>query len=371
MTIAHMQQRKYFRSRIPQANYPTVTPATLIGAGALAFEDLLLKDENIAKFDVRTQDNAGFSTGSDFATDQWPDRHDASVQHDLQVASDPIGRELYSALGSVVSTQPNSVGAPTAWQHAFSPQDPTTSRQLPAHTYGEKIGSAHSVKYPSCITEMISFSGDGTDRINASVGYRGSGKRTSPSGIVYSLDPATNHVEILTGLKYFFNSQISIVRSDYSTLANPVNYGTAKMLESWSFQWTNQLLLDDGYRPGSTDFQTAGDPESGAVRSELLFGTRTAEFSAVVRLDSATDEFAALQSQKRMDVQCLLTGPTIAGAVKHKLLISMPRVSYDMVEISNKNKIATVQLKFKILFDETTGKILEITLTNTTASYTV
>lgn len=371
MTIAHMQQRKCARSRIPQGNYATATPVGLIGAGSLAYEDLLVKDQNQAKYEVRTQDNEGFSTGSDWATDQWTDRHDVSVQHEIQVASDPIGRELYSVMGAVATTQPDSVGAPSAYQSLFTPQDPNTSRQLPAHTYMEKIGAAYNVKYPSCVTESLEISGEGTDRISASVAYRGSGKRTSPSGITYSLDPLTNHVNIAQGLKYFFNSQISIIRSDYSTQTNPVNYGTAKMLESWRFQYANQLLADDGYRPGSTDFQTANDPTSGAIRSECLFGQRQVEFEAVVRLDSGTDEYAALQTQKKMNVQALLTGPTIAAAVKHKLLIVMPRCSYSMVELSNRNGIATVQLRFKVLFDETNNKIVEVTLTNETASYTV
>jgi hypothetical protein len=362
MSIAHIQQRQFAISRIPQTDYGSATAKN--SSAPLHFVELLVKDKNLANYAVQTRDNKGYSTRNDFPTEQWMVSHDLTRNVEFEPASDPLGRILMLALGSVVTTQPDVTNAATAYQHIFNPQDPNISRQLPATTLVEKAGGAVDALYPSCVVEQFSLKGEGIDRITSTFGLRASGKRIAPSTISF----ATN-VEEASGLKYFYNSQVSLTVADAGTLNNATAYGTAKRLESWEININNQLLADDGYRPGSTDFQTAGDTTSGAIRSECLFGERAITGSFVVRVDTGSDEYAALKAQSPLDFKIVLTGPVIASSIHHSLTIESPLMAYEAIEYGDKNGIVTLQIKPKFLYDVSTGKILEITLVNETASY--
>lgn len=359
MTAVHIQQRKIAMSRIPQTAYGTAT-----AAGANALKELLLSDQNLAQKTVQTADNQGYSTQNDFATEQWLLRHDVARPFEFDLASEPAGRILRGALGSITTSQPASGTDPLVYRHLFVPQDPNTSRQLPAYSVLEQVGSALNVLYPSCVFEGLSFRGEGVNRIKASFSVRGSGKRTKPSGFTWA-----THVSEVSGHKYFYNSVCEVKVADAGTLSNEVNYSSTKRIESFSFDYQNQLLADDGYRPGATDFQTSGDPLSGAVRSECLFGTRTIQAGFVARLDSASDEFAALEAQTQLDFKVILTGPTISNSYTHKLTIAVALSAYEAVELGNANGIVTVAVRPKPLWDNSTDKIIEITLDNTTSSY--
>jgi hypothetical protein len=366
MSIAHIQQRQFAISRIPQDDYATPTaPNTGV---PLNMVELLVKDKNLAGYQVQTRDNKGYSTRNDFPTEQWILSHDVNRSVEFEPASDSLGRILMLALGSVATTQPDAVNAPGAYQHVFIPQDPNISRQLPATTLVEQVGNAVNALYPSCVVENLSLKGEGIDRITSTFSFRGSGKRTTPSGIVFAAG-AGNQVTPATDMKYFFNSQVALTIADAGTLANGTQYGTAKRLESWEINIENQLLADDGYRPGSTDFQNPGDTTSGAIRSECLFGERAITGAFVVRVDSASDEYAALKAQKPLDFKVVLTGPVIAAAVHHKLTIESPLMAYEAIEYGDKNGIVTLQIKPKFLYDVVTGRIIEITLVNETESY--
>lgn len=359
MTAVHIQQRKIAMSRLPQSAYGTPT-----AAGANAFKELLLSDQNLAQYSTRSADNQNYSTQNDFPTEQWLLSHDVARQFEFDLASEPAGRILRGGLGSITTSQPASGTDPLVYRHVFVPQDPNTSRQLPAYSILEQVGSAINCLYPSCVIESLSFRGAGIDRIKAAWGMRGSGKRTSPSGVTWA-----THVSEVSGHKYFFNSVCEVKVADAGALTNEVNYSTSKRIESWSLDYQNQFLADDGYRPGTTEFQTTGNVDSGAVRSELLFGVRTIRPTFVARVSSASDEYAALMAQSNLDFKVILTGPTISNSYTHKLTIAAALSKYEAVEFGNQNGIVTVQVTPKLLWDNSTDKIVEITLDNTVSSY--
>src|SRR6266478_1108736 len=98
MTIANIQQRQFAISRIPQANYATATAKnTLVPLNLI---ELVVSDKNLAKYQVKTKDNKGFSTRNDFPTEQWMLSHDLARTVDFQPASDPLGRILLLAFGA-------------------------------------------------------------------------------------------------------------------------------------------------------------------------------------------------------------------------------------------------------------------------------
>lgn len=359
-TPVHIQQRRKAISRIPQPDYRTAT-----AAAANAFNEICVSDQNLAQYSVKTQDNQGYSTQNDFPTDQWTLSHDVACPFELDLASDPIGRILYCAFGSITTTQPASGTDPLVYQHYYVPQDPNVSRQLPALSFLEQVGGAINILYPSNIVEQLKMEGAGVNRIKGSFSLRGSGKRITPSGVTWA-----THVNQVSGWKYFFNSACDLTVADASTLSNAVDYSTTQRMETWSFEYQNQPIGEDANRPGSTDFQTAGDVTSGAIRSECLFGVRTIVPNFVVRADAASDEFSALQAQKPLDWKVILTGPTISHAYKHQLTIHGQLVQYATVQYGQQNGIVTVSVQPKLLWDTSTSKIVEITLINTVSSYT-
>jgi hypothetical protein len=366
MTVSHIQQRQFAISRVPQVDYATPTAASV--SQPLGFVEMLVKDKNLAAYQVHTRDNKGYSTRNDFPTEQWTLSHDVTRNVEFEPASDALGRLLLLALGSVDTSQPDASGAPTAYSHLFKPQDANLSRQLPVTTLVEQVGAGVNALYPSCVVEKMSIKGEGVDRVASSFSFRGSGKRITPSNVNFT-PGAGNQVIPATGLKYFFNSQVALTVADAGTLGNATQYGTAKRLESWEINIENQLLADDGFRPGSTDFQNPNDQTSGAVRSECLFGERAITGSFVVRVSSSSDEYAALLAQKPLDFKIVLTGPAIAAGIHHSLAIESPLMAYEAIDYGDRNGIVTLQIKPKFLYDVTTGRIIEFTLVNETESY--
>jgi hypothetical protein len=360
MAAIHIQQRKLAIGRIPQTAYGT---QTAVAAGA--FEELLVKDQNLAQYGLRTADNTGYSTTNDFPTDQWLLSHDVSRPYEMDLETAMVGRVLYGVMGGVATSQPSAGPDPTVYEHILSMQDPNTSRQLPVYSFAEIVGAGVNCLYRDGVFEGVKLMGEGINRASMSFTLRGSGKRVTPSGITWA-----THVNAATGKKYLFNSVCGLAVRDASTLANSFDYGALKRMESWSIELGNTLLAEDGYRPGSADFQTTGDVESGCIRSECLFGAKTVNMNFVIRLDSASDEYAKIQAQDDLDILLTLTGPTISNAYTHKLIGRITLQRYAAVEYGNKNGIVTLNITAKPLFDVAASKIIQFTLTNTTASYT-
>lgn len=300
--------RKFALSRIPQAA-SGATPAyqNPTAAASGAFVDLLVSDNNIAGYTVQTQDNKGFSTGSDFASEQYTVTHDVTATKEMRCDSEMMGRMHLGTFGQITTTQPDATNVAAAYKHVSTPVDPLTTRQLPAYSFLEYLGAVHDVLYPSCIFERMNLRGDSLDRINLSVTLRGSGKRTKPSGITFASTDVTKR----TALKYWKNSAARISLSDPSTQLNSYNPGCDML--GWELDYNNNPLADDGYLPGCQQLQDPADNDSGAVRSELLFGERSIVPKFTVRMNANSDFYQALQKQTPLDWYIELLGPKIGA----------------------------------------------------------
>jgi hypothetical protein len=362
MGTVHESQRQILISGVPQADYDTPTDTT----DPTDYVQLQVTDKNMSKYEPMTSDNAEDAHGSEFATEEYLEGWDAEAQHNIALSSEMIGRLLLLAFGSVVTTQPNSVTAPTVYQHVFTLQDPTVSRQLPTTSLIEIIGTALNRQLPSNVVDNLSLKGDGAKRVDTSFQLIGSGKVVEPSG----LSVAQALAQRQSGLHYLYNSQATAKISDAGTLANLVNYGTAKRFRSWEFGINNNHLKEEGYMPGADKFQSAADRTSGAIRAECLFGIRQLMASQVSRLLSQSDEMAALRARKALDWALVLKGGLIAATYYHQLTIHCPKVRYETVELSSGNGLVTQQIKMKPFDDGTGLNPVTATLVNTVQSYT-
>lgn len=359
--IVHEQQRRFARSKFPQANYKTATDA----ADPENFVEFLVSDKNLATLSTNSEDNREDSTGYEQPTEEYITDHDTARQAERAVCFEEVGRDLLLALGSVTTTQPNAGAAPTVYKHVFKRMDMSAAgRQLLAMTLIEIVGDAINRLLPSMLVESLDFKGEGTKRIRESMALRGSGKVVTPSGLT------VDDIEPLTGLHYALNSQVKLTLADAGTLANSSDFGAGGKLDSWSFGIKNALLADEGFRPGAGLYQTANDPASGAIRSECLVGLTTFMMDYQARLLAQSEQLAALRAKKQLDGKVEMIGSLISGAYNHKLTIHAPRLSYETVETPTSNGLYRVGIKSKIFYDLTSNKDVEIELINTVPSYT-
>jgi hypothetical protein len=366
MSIVHNNQRRYAISRIAQADYSTATAPNT--GPTFNLQQLLLKDtpgQNFANYSVRVQNNQGYSTGSDFATEQWLTAHDVDRQGmDFDVCSETLGRLLFYATGSVTTTV-QQLGS--VWSHAFRPQDPTTvsGRQLPAFTYVEQIGGEHDVLYPSCVMDTLAISGDSMNRIMGSCSFRGSGKRTSPSSVNFAtqVGPTQN-------VNYFYNTQVALTFDPVGGILTPLHYTCD--YDNFSLVIRNGLNPDGGYRAGCGKYQVDSDVTSGVIRSEMLFGQRDIDLSFTVRMNASSKEYSYLQSQRLLTGNITISGPTIvAPTLKHKLEIRFEQAAMETVVIgAEADNIVTLQVSLNPLVSLANPfKPVEIVLTNGVSSY--
>jgi hypothetical protein len=364
MATGNTQERRFARSKIPQTDFLTPTDVSQVNN----FKELLVSDTNLTKHEVKTEDNKEDSIGHHVPTEEYKTVHETTRVVERRVNSQEVGRDLYLATGGVTTTTPDAVNAPTVRKHVFKMQDLSVAKQPPAMTLIEIVGSAVNRLVPSMVVEEFGFKGSGVGRLSQTMNLRGSGLVTTPSG----LQAADIEGIRLSGLHYFLHTMLKATIADAGTLANAIDYSAnGNYVESWDFSIKKSLLADKGYVPGAGLYFTANDPESGAIRKELLIDTYEYAMSLVVRLLGDSNELAALRSKKQLDLSLDLVGPVIAAAFKHELITHAPRVSYDMVELGSGKGLVTAQINAKIFFDPTSGKELEFTLYNDVTSYTV
>jgi len=357
----HKQERRFARSKIPQANYQTATDVTQ----AANIKELLVQDSNLAKHEVRAEDNKEESHGHFQPTEDYVTECDSSRQCEIAISAEEVGRDLLLAFGSDTVTQPDAVNAAAVRKHKFSPMDLGVSKQGPAITLVEIVGAAIDRLFPSMVAEGLSLKGEGLKRVTESLSLRGSGKVATPSGIT-----ADDVIE-LAALHCFTNSQVKLTIADAGTIANGQIYGAANRLDNWGFELKNNLLAAEGYVPGAGLYQTPNDPESGAIRSECLIESQEFMLNLTARLASQSQELAALRSRKKLDIEILLIGGKIDNTnFNYQLRIHAPLVKYEAVELGEQNKIVTVQLKPKLFFDAASDYAASIELINKVTSYT-
>lgn len=362
-----IQQRSYYMSRIPQADYRTKKPFNT--SAPYNFERMLMEDKDLANYDPKTRDNKGYSTGSYFPTEVYLFEHDLTTTKKFDVSSHAIGKWLLAAMGAIATSQPDGVGSPTVYQHDFTPMDPDVTLQPPAYTFGEKVGGGLDALYPSIVVKKLKISGEDVGRLKGEVDLIGSGKRIEPSGAIFA-PTASYNIPGFPSFVYFSGAQLALTVSDAGTLANPIDYCSGLRVNTWSVEINRTLAEDAGYRQCAGDFQTDNDPDSGAIRSELLQTDFDVVINFQVRVQSGSAEYAALQTAKQLDWSAVLTGKAIDGSYNHQLTLNSVLSQYSAIKVGNQDELAVFDITVRQLFNSGTGNSFKAQLINTTASYT-
>jgi hypothetical protein len=358
----HEQERRFLRSKIPQTNYLTATNV----AAPANFKEFLVRDKNLTDHKVLTEDNKDESTGRFQPTDEYKTVCDTTVQKELAISAEELGRDLLLAFGNVATTQPDALGAPAVKRHAFKVQDLAVSKQAPAMTLIEFVGAVINRLIPSYVVEDWGLKGEGTSRLTETMGLHGSGFLVEPSGL------DVDDIIELANLHPFTHSMVQLVVADSVSLDNEEDFSAGgNYLASWALNLKKKLLLDEGYIPGAARYFVDGDETSGAVRTECLIESYMFDMDFQARLLAGSSALAAVRSKKKLDVAIDIIGGQIgATTFNYKLSIHAPRVSYDTVELPSSNGMFRVSIKPKIFFDTATDTDVEVVLINDVASYT-
>lgn len=361
-----IQQRIYYMSRIPQVDYRTARAFNT--SAPYNFERMLFGDKDLANYQPETRDNKGFSTGAYFPNEVYLFRHNLSSTKRFDVSSHGIGKWLLAAMGAVATAQPDAGGNPLVYRHTYTPLDPNVTLQAPAYTFGEKLGGVDAL-FPSICVKKLRISGDDVGRLKGEVDLIGSGKRTEPSGAIFA-PTASFNIPAFPAFTYFSGSQLALSVRDAGTLANPINYCSGLRVNTWSVEINRTFAEDAGYRQCAGDYQNSADPDSGAIRSELLQTDFDVVIQFQVRVETDTAEYTALQTAKQLDWNAVLTGKLISGTFNHKLTLNSLLSQYSAVQVGNQDELAVFDITVRQLFDSATGNSFKAILDNTTASYT-
>jgi hypothetical protein len=359
-TPQHNSQRKFWRSKLNESGYGSAV-STSSGAN---FKQVIPKDKNLANAQPNTADNKDYATGYPRPTEQWNTNHEATFQHDIDICVEEIGRDMYDALGSDTVTQPDVTNNASVYQHLFKTMDLSVTRQLPSRTWVEQLGSAINRKFPGvCLAQLALAGASAAQRLVFSGQWQGSGKNVKPSGLT-GVD--------ITGLHYLYDSMCTVKFDDGVTITNMAS--APQRVNSWRFEVINQLLAGQGLRPGAAVYQSS-DPISGEVRSELLLGDQSFNCVTNFRLLSNDPFLDYLLNQTSLIftndiVGSPITGAGTDGSLNYKLSIKAYKAPCKAIVIGENEGLVTLELTSNVLYDLTTGKDVEITLTNTIPSYT-
>lgn len=281
-----------------------------------------------------------FGKGHEFATQVFKSHWDVAGQIEKYVSSQFAAWVMAFSLGK---TTKSGTGTFT---YTSTPLDPVTDGlELPAFSFVEQMrpGANAVVDFMNigcCINGWTLSIGSGPGRASAKLvaDIVGSGKFAEPSLITL---PAATTEHLLPAA----SAAIEI---------NGVDYVTAKNFVSLEAGWRNNILLDDGFYPGS------GTNEGAAIRGRMEVGNREASLRFTARFDETSLEYTKLKAQTEGTAVIGLTYDT-----NHSMTMTYQRVQFGMVERSSQNGIVTVDVTCVPLYHSTNGiftSVIETTL---------
>lgn len=343
MAIQHRSQIETAIGRLNQTAYGTAT-----AAGAANFRRILSDSQEVADIDTQFADDAGYDQGSDLAQDVWAVTTGTGLTLSPDFCFQDIGYQLKDALGGY------AVSGAGPYEHTFTPQAVTTSRQMPSRTVLKKYGSLKTIMFRDMVCDSFTMNFAKTGRIKTSSVYRGSG--------YYEEDRASEAMPSVTSdREWAYNGQYSGFTFTDS-VPNSQAYTCA--IEVGTLTISNPAA-DDGYRQCSA-YLVADTPESGTVKKEDLVGVRAFEFTFTARLDTGDRSRGWLKAGTEVDWATTITGIAANG---HSLALTHDRCKIiEAKEVSDAGGFIGISGRARFL--ATSGVIgFSAVLTNDVTSY--
>lgn len=242
--------------------------------------------------------------------------------------------EMYTTAEFALWTLAYGLGNATVASHVYTinPLDVTQSLELPYFTLVEQLqeggGSAIDSAYVGCAIDNFQLdfnSGPGRQSCKLTANWIGSGHLTSPSTV--SIPTLfTPHYTLAGGMGLTINGE---------------DYVAAKTIVNGSWKWNNNLLVKDGYFPGS------GLQNGGQVLGRIETGDRTSTFEFEARLLSSSTEFSKLVAGT--------TGTAVLtfGTAPYTFTVTFAEVQFTSVINSVVDGLATVKVQCLPIYNGT------------------
>ena len=296
---SRMEDRILVLSKLKQANYATI----LTDANLIAGKRVPVEAPVFGQPDIKRWTNQSLSmVGHDYAT--LAQQVEREMTESLQLVGDSwlLAWLFAFAMGNVVSTQPNAVGAPAAWQHVIKPLDPSAAgKDLPVTTiYAEAAAAANlQRRLQSMAVKDVTLEFPSSAPLKATANLVGSGQVTS--GALATPPALMTLVPLMSNdLVFKYGPQGAPV-----DISSQIVHGSVK----FGFTWN----LDDA---------NSRAPGGGLFRSRAWVGSPhiSLEFQRMVddAASAPNDDWLADTIQ---EVLFSVNGPLIAVAEFHRISI--------------------------------------------------
>lgn len=297
---------------------------------------------------VKESDADFFGKGHEWVTQVFPTSIDAPFERTFHLTSQNFAHVACFAFGSQTKSGP----AAGAYQYICTPMDPVTDDvNLPATTVvgGIREGTGGEIIDMALIGAVCnSFTfrlqrGPGLQNSQLSSQWLGCGKYANNSGIAI---PAR------------FTEERLGAGSTVALTINGVNYLTNARFVDLEYVFSNNVIADSGYFPGS------GSQSSFDIRGRMRMGRRTMSLSFQVELEAGSTELASLLAQTEGSVTITIEGSVIASAVKHTAKIELPEVVFRSFQLAEADGFVTAQVVADVQYNGSTGPAILTAITN-------
>lgn len=226
-----------------------------------------------------------------------------------------------SAFGLGVCTPTGGTGANI---YTNTPIGITTGLELPYFTWAEQQRSSDSIvdfAAVGCVVEgfLVEISyGPGRAASQITIDVIGCGLETTPSGYTF---PASTAEKLLPS-------------ASVALTCNGTDYVTLKRLQSLKWGWKNNILVNQGFYPGS------GTDDGAAVCGRLMIGARVPILSFSALLTNASDEYTKLIGSTTGT--CVITQTYDAAST---YTATFAKVGYSVIDIGDADGLSVVNVE--------------------------
>lgn len=289
---------------------------------------------------VTETDAAEIGKGNEFISQVFPSHMNVANTLEKYGSSEWVTWATAYGLGNVTMT-----GSTAPYSYTITPINPGTTLELPYFTEVEQVaeggGNAVDNMFVGCAIEEFTYAfnyGPGRASSKMTASFVGSGLLTTPSGI--TVPAVTTENNMLAGTM--------------ALTVNGVDYvGTGRIL-SGHIAWKNNLLLNQGFYPGS-GVNTAGFQ----TRGRMEIGTRSLAFNFVVRAVHGSTEYTTLMNQS--------TGTavlTVQHDANNEVTFTLQQVTFEAVELGEVDGLVTFNITSAPMYNATNGLITVTTKTD-------
>lgn len=340
-----------------QSNYQTQK-----ALAAAALKQMVVTDNNTIEYDAEVANNEEWSHGWNSATDQWIEAHKSQVAHTIPGFSQELGKVFALNMGDYAVVTPG--GGTISKQHTFKPTNPLVTRQDPAVTYVERIGTHWHKLMPRCVSDGFTLKGSGKGILTCDFNLIGAGLILNNPAVTYP-PTGTPTVAAITGLHKLFNSQVALTPNDGGSYTAPY----ACRYRSFELAFKKTMLTEAGYKPGCAEYFVTGNQTSGMIMSAHEFDKHMLDFNFEVDMASGTPEFEAVTDQRPISILLEVTGGIIEAAIRHKLAVTINISRYNASKPVLVDNMWRFQISGKAFFDVAATNLFKIDLTNDIATY--